>query len=79
MTWLVVIIISVLFAFVLFNWDSIRNMIGKIFKILTPVLFGLAIAYILNPVVDFLGKKLLHKERNSPKVKRIFQELLKKK
>ena len=61
MTWLVVIIISVLFAFVLFNWDSIRNMIGKIFKILTPVLFGLAIAYILNPVVDFLGKKLLHK------------------
>ena len=54
-----VIFVTVLFIFILFKWAAIKNGFGVLMKILAPVIFGLAIAYILMPVANFIQRKLL--------------------
>ena len=55
-----VIIASVLFYFVIFQMPTILSGISKIFSVISPILYGGAIAYILNPLVTLI-EKLIYK------------------
>ena len=53
-----VIFVTVLFIFILFKWTAIKNAFGVLMGILAPVIFGLVIAYILMPIVNFIQRQL---------------------
>ena len=44
--------LSILFFFVLFRVEALRNLIGKILGILTPFIYGAGIAYVLKPLCN---------------------------
>jgi len=46
----------IIFFFILFRWDSISAIIGKILKSAEPIIIGLALAYLLMPVKEFIEK-----------------------
>lgn len=48
------------------NFSTVREGFDKLFEILTPIIYGIVMAYLLNPVYDFIfrhTKKLLDKTR----------------
>lgn len=47
------------FFFVLFRWEEISAVIGTIVKSAEPIIIGLALAYLLMPVKDFIEKPVL--------------------
>lgn len=47
------------FFFVLYRWDAISAVIGTIVKSAEPIIIGLALAYLLMPVKDFIEKPVL--------------------
>ena len=61
-----IIAAAILFFFLLFRIDQLSSFVSYIIGILTPVLYGIAIAYLLNPLVErlkrffikILGKKI---------------------
>ena len=53
-----IIMIGVLFFFFIFRIDAILAFLSKIFSILAPIIFGAAIAYLLNPMVTIIDKHL---------------------
>ena len=57
------------FFFVLFRWGTISAFIGKIVKSAEPIIIGLALAYLLMPVKEFIEKPIL-KFFISKKIKR---------
>ncbi|SKB71379.1 Predicted PurR-regulated permease PerM [Lachnospiraceae bacterium] len=48
-----VIVASILFTFALFNYPIFFGWIGAILKVLTPIIYGLLIAYVLSPVINW--------------------------
>lgn len=56
-----VICLSILFFFFLYRIDTIVNIIGGIIKIFMPIIYGLVIAYILNPIIKLLENKVFSK------------------
>lgn len=56
-TIMLVIGVGLLVFFALYRFDAIAEIVGKIVNILAPILYGLAIAYILNPIMVFWEKK----------------------
>ncbi|MBQ8518870.1 MAG: AI-2E family transporter [Agathobacter sp.] len=50
---------SITFFFVLFRWDAISSVIKTIIKSAEPIIIGLALAYLLMPVKDFIEKPVL--------------------
>lgn len=48
----------VLLFFVLFKFKEISAVIGRIIGILEPILIGIVIAYLLNPVMNFCEKRI---------------------
>ncbi len=48
-----VVVASILFTFALFNYSIFFGWIGAILKVLTPVIYGLLIAYVLSPVINW--------------------------
>ncbi len=48
-----VVVASILFTFALFNYAIFFGWIGAILKVLTPVIYGLLIAYVLSPVINW--------------------------
>ena len=64
----------VFFFFCLYRWVRIKALIIRIFNIFLPFIYGLAIAYILNPIVIFFDnkvfRKLLKNSKNSEKASR---------
>ena len=53
-----VIAASLLFYFGIFHMNSLRSFLGKIYKIVTPLVYGAFIAYLLNPIVKFMEKQV---------------------
>ncbi len=51
----------ILLFFTVYRWDLIFSFIGKLITILMPIIYGLAIAYLMNPVVKFLENKVFNK------------------
>lgn len=53
-----IIVFGVLFFFFIFRLDAILNFFSEIFSILAPIIFGAAIAYLINPLVTIIDKYL---------------------
>lgn len=53
-----IIAFGILFFFFVFRMDAILGFLGKIFSILTPIILGAAIAYLINPLVTITDKYL---------------------
>lgn len=49
---------TVLVVFVIYDWSSITGTICKILGILTPIILGIVLAYIVNPMVVFYENAL---------------------
>ena len=63
-----VICLSILFFFLLYRIETIISLIGGIIKIFMPIIYGLVIAYILNPIIKLLEKKVFNKLLEKTKV-----------
>ncbi len=61
---LVAICGGVLFYMLLSNLGIISEKIGAVFKILSPVIIGLVIAYLIDPIAKFFDQKILRKLKN---------------
>lgn len=70
----VTVVISIMFIFMLINFPQIKNTFIKILSLISPIIIGIAIAYILNPVLAFTEKSILPpltgKYQLKPKTKR---------
>ena len=53
-----VIVLSIVVFFAMFRLDAISSFLKTVFTILQPIVFGLVIAYVLNPVVRFFERNL---------------------
>lgn len=56
-----VIAACILFAFCLMRVDTIFKFLGKLVKILMPLIYGLVLAYIMNPLVKLFESKVFNK------------------
>lgn len=52
---------AVLLWFFLSNFDSVRLYLTSVWRFISPVVFGIIVAYLLNPVADFFFDKVFHK------------------
>lgn len=71
MTLFIVIISCIICYFAFLRFDAIAKVIGKIVDILKPIIYGLVIAYLLNPImkkVELLFEKLFRDKIKSEKV-----------
>lgn len=59
MTYFLVIVACVLFYFALLRLDEISGAVSKVVTVLKPVIYGLAIAYLLNPIVKNVDRLLI--------------------
>lgn len=74
MTYFLVIVACVVFYFALLRIDMITSLVSKVVDVLKPVIYGLALAYLLNPIVKFVDSKLvpvLEKKMSSEKAKKL--------
>ncbi len=53
-----VIVLGIVAFFAVFRFDKLSNLINTVLYILQPIIFGLVIAYVLNPVVRFFDRNL---------------------
>jgi predicted PurR-regulated permease PerM len=49
---------AILLVFVLFKFDAIMAQIVRIINILMPIIMGIVLAYLINPMVEFYDRKL---------------------
>lgn len=61
---------GIFFYYILFHSDKLSALISAFLSILTPIISGLVIAYILNPVMRFLEKKIFYPLWNKLKRKK---------
>lgn len=61
MTAFLVIAASIIFYFAFLRFTNISNIFEKIFGILKPVIYGFAIAYLLNPIVKYVEGQIVPK------------------
>ncbi|MCR4890602.1 MAG: AI-2E family transporter [Lachnospiraceae bacterium] len=54
-----VILASIIMAYVIFNIQSITSFLAFILGVLKPVIYGFVLAYLLNPILNWLEKKAL--------------------
>ena len=74
LTFFLVIVAGVIFYFALLRLDDISAGISKLLDVLKPILYGLAIAYLLNPVVKQIDRLLipqLQKKMTLEKAKKV--------
>lgn len=55
---LLTVFISILFFFIIYRFDGFKKGFGNIFSILSPIIYGGVIAYILNMPMDFIERNL---------------------
>ena len=67
LTAFLVVVASTLFYFLVFNIGGLLGFFGKIIKVLTSLVIGLVIAYLLHPIVNFFEKKVYKKIKNKTK------------
>lgn len=58
---LIVVFISILFVVAIFKFSGLLAMLGTIVDILTPIITGFVIAYLLNPVMKFFERRIFKK------------------
>ncbi len=57
-----VLMIGIVFAFLLWNFDSITGFFSNLLDICSPIMYGALIAYILNPMMKLFEDKLFKKK-----------------
>ena len=72
MTFFIVIATCILFYFALLRLTVISDILAKVIHVLKPIIYGLAIAYLLNPIVNIVDRHLL------PVIKKRFPHFKKK-
>ena len=72
---LMVFIAFVAVVYIVSNLPSLQSWFGTLFSVFTPVIVGLALAYLCNPILNFIEKHPLRRIR-SAKVKRMLSILL---
>ena len=58
---------------------TLFDLLGKFFAIISPILYGIALSYLLSPILNFIEKKILRfpsKKRWVMKLKRVLSMLL---
>lgn len=58
---------------------TLFDLLGKFFAIISPILYGIALSYLLSPILNFIEKKILRfpsKKRWVTKLKRVISMLL---
>ena len=50
--------IIVLVIKIIWNWSDTSSLLGRLLSVITPFVMGLFIAYLINPLVEFLNRKL---------------------
>ena len=68
MTTLIVIVVGVIFFFAIWRFDELATVIGKVVDVLTPIIYGLVIAFLLNPIVKRVEQFL------SPRLKKVIKK-----
>ncbi len=71
LTFFAVIAASIILFFTFYRWQQIVDFILYLFKVFSPILYGLLLAYVLSPLLSFLeakvfaklGRKIFKKER----------------
>ena len=58
-TALLVIIGGILFYYFMFHSSNIKNAVDALMRILMPIIVGMALAYLLTPVMNYLERKFL--------------------
>ena len=58
LTAFLVVVASTVFYFLIFYLPGILGFVGKIFKVLSALVIGLVIAYLLHPIVNFFENKV---------------------
>ena len=61
LTAFLVIVASVIFAYLIFKSNDVINFLGKFIKVFTPFIIGFVFAYLLNPIVEFIKNNLVRK------------------
>lgn len=51
----------ILLFFIIYRWNYIADFVQTLFTILMPIIYGLVIAYLMNPVVKFLENNVFDK------------------
>ena len=64
LTAFLVVVASTVFYFLIFYLPGILGFVGKIFKVLSALVIGLIIAYLLHPIVNFFENKVYKKMKN---------------
>lgn len=63
---LLVIAIAVLFVVFVFKFDTFKEKVSWVGGVAAPIICGIAIAYILNPLMMFVERKFLRKLKEEP-------------
>ncbi len=69
----IVFAICLLLVAVVFKYNVFFSYVNKIIKVLAPIIWGLVIAYLLNPIMKFIERKLdkfVFKKKKRPKASR---------
>ena len=69
-----VVLVCILFVVMLTNIHIVLAIIGKIFSVIAPILIGLVIAYILNPVEVFIEDTVLSTIFKKDKASKAFRK-----
>lgn len=56
-----VIAASLLFYFGIFHMETLRRGLGRVYSILTPIIYAAAISYILWPIIRFMEESIIYR------------------
>lgn len=59
LTSFIVIAASICFYYLIFHWDRFSAQLNSLFRILSPVLYGIIFAYLMTPLVNGIEKRIL--------------------
>lgn len=61
LTAFLVIVFSILFLFTVYNMNTVSQGVSKVFNVIMPVIIGIVIAYLINPIMRFIEVDLIEK------------------
>ena len=61
LTAFLVIVFSILFLFTVYNMDTVSKGVSKVFNVIMPIIIGIVIAYLINPIMRFIEVDLIEK------------------
>lgn len=70
---IIVFLVCLLLVVAAFKFESFKSVFVTVFGVLSPIIWGLVIAYLLNPIMQFFErylKKLINKKKEHPKLLR---------